>query len=172
VNSVPRFENAWMRRTKFPYSARSSAKVIRHAVSIDERRAKFRSDLISGKTTPGDGHGHHRHRHREHHRKNESRKLDSGKVPVNHGPAEQATDRFRRPSRVGQPQATWKPPPQLSAAEEGNECQTQRLQQRLKPRPISRETSQLRANSPVSSICSNVSQLSMPARRLGTTRMI
>ena len=48
VNSVPRFESAWMQRTKFPYTARSSAKVIRHAVSIDERRAKFRQDLISG----------------------------------------------------------------------------------------------------------------------------
>ena len=47
VNSVPRFEAAWMRRSKFPYTARSSAKVIRHAVSIDERRAKFRQDLIS-----------------------------------------------------------------------------------------------------------------------------
>ncbi|KGO69371.1 protein of unknown function DUF2235 [Penicillium italicum] len=48
VNSVPRFESAWMQRTKFPYTARSSAKVIRHAVGIDERRAKFRQDLISG----------------------------------------------------------------------------------------------------------------------------
>lgn len=48
VNSVPRFESAWMQRSKFPYTARSSAKVIRHAVSIDERRAKFRQDLISG----------------------------------------------------------------------------------------------------------------------------
>ena len=47
VNSVPRFENAWMKRKKFPYTARSTAKVIRHAVSIDERRAKFRQDLIS-----------------------------------------------------------------------------------------------------------------------------
>ncbi|KAL2392867.1 hypothetical protein ABEF93_002193 [Exophiala dermatitidis] len=47
VNSVPRFESAWMARTKFPYTARPSAKVIRHAVSIDERRAKFRQDLIS-----------------------------------------------------------------------------------------------------------------------------
>ena len=47
VNSVPRFENAWMQRSKFPYTAKSSAKVIRHAVSIDERRAKFRQDLIS-----------------------------------------------------------------------------------------------------------------------------
>ena len=47
VNSVPRFENAWMQRKKFPYTARSTAKVIRHAVSIDERRAKFRQDLIS-----------------------------------------------------------------------------------------------------------------------------
>jgi uncharacterized protein (DUF2235 family) len=46
VNSVPRFESAWMQRSKFPYTARSSAKVIRHAVSIDERRAKFRQDLI------------------------------------------------------------------------------------------------------------------------------
>lgn len=36
-----------MQRSKFPYTARSSAKVIRHAVSIDERRAKFRQDLIS-----------------------------------------------------------------------------------------------------------------------------
>ncbi|KIX09560.1 uncharacterized protein Z518_00640 [Rhinocladiella mackenziei CBS 650.93] len=48
VNSVPRFESAWMQRSKFPYTARSSAKVIRHAVSIDERRAKFRQDLING----------------------------------------------------------------------------------------------------------------------------
>lgn len=48
VNSVPKFESAWMQRSKFPYTARSSAKVIRHAVSIDERRAKFRQDLISG----------------------------------------------------------------------------------------------------------------------------
>jgi hypothetical protein len=46
VNSVPRFENALMARTKFPYTARSSARVIRHAVSIGERRAKFRQDLI------------------------------------------------------------------------------------------------------------------------------
>ncbi|KIX95043.1 uncharacterized protein Z520_09353 [Fonsecaea multimorphosa CBS 102226] len=48
VNSVPRFESAWMQRSKFPYTARPSAKVIRHAVSIDERRAKFRQDLITG----------------------------------------------------------------------------------------------------------------------------
>ncbi|MCJ1474426.1 hypothetical protein MMC13_003084, partial [Lambiella insularis] len=47
VNSVPRFENAWMKRSKFPYTARSSGLIIRHAVSIDERRAKFRQDLIS-----------------------------------------------------------------------------------------------------------------------------
>ncbi|KAJ2894180.1 hypothetical protein MKZ38_007882 [Zalerion maritima] len=46
VNSVPRFEAAWMERSKFPYTARSSAKVIRHVVSIDERRAKFRQDLL------------------------------------------------------------------------------------------------------------------------------
>ncbi|ODH35053.1 hypothetical protein ACO22_03005 [Paracoccidioides brasiliensis] len=47
VNSVPKFESPWMSRNRFPYTARSSAKVIRHAVGIDERRAKFRQDLIS-----------------------------------------------------------------------------------------------------------------------------
>jgi len=54
VNSVPRFENAWMQRSKFPYTARSTAKVIRHAVAIDERRAKFRQDLISELKPPKD----------------------------------------------------------------------------------------------------------------------
>ncbi|KAK4120586.1 hypothetical protein N657DRAFT_624682 [Parathielavia appendiculata] len=55
VNSVPRFETAWMQRSRFPYTARTSAKIIRHAVSIDERRAKFRQDLIyqSGKSHKG-----------------------------------------------------------------------------------------------------------------------
>lgn len=48
VNSVPTFETAFLERSKFPYTARSTAKVIRHAVALDERRAKFRSDLISG----------------------------------------------------------------------------------------------------------------------------
>jgi hypothetical protein len=47
VNSVPKFEAAWMQRSKYPYTARSSAKVIRHAVSINERRAKFRQDLMT-----------------------------------------------------------------------------------------------------------------------------
>lgn len=64
VNSVPAFENAWMRRSKFPYTARSSARVIRHAVSLDERRAKFRQDLIS-QERPDRSHyykGHGRHR--------------------------------------------------------------------------------------------------------------
>ncbi|TWU71111.1 hypothetical protein ED733_001321 [Metarhizium rileyi] len=61
VNSVPRFETAWMQRSKFPYTARSSARYIRHAVSIDERRAKFRQDLLYQKA-PKHKH-HHTHRH-------------------------------------------------------------------------------------------------------------
>ncbi|KAI0110756.1 hypothetical protein GGR51DRAFT_557756 [Nemania sp. FL0031] len=59
VNSVPRFETAWMQRSKFPYTARSSAKVIRHCVSIDERRAKFRQDLMYQKQPEGHHHHHH-----------------------------------------------------------------------------------------------------------------
>ncbi|KAI0880631.1 uncharacterized protein GGS22DRAFT_197398 [Annulohypoxylon maeteangense] len=58
VNSVPRFETAWMQRSKMPYTARSSAKVIRHCVSIDERRAKFRQDLIYQGASKGQRHRH------------------------------------------------------------------------------------------------------------------
>lgn len=48
VNSVPQFESVWMKRkSRFPYTAKMSADVIRHAVAIDERRAKFRQDLVS-----------------------------------------------------------------------------------------------------------------------------
>ncbi|KAF9892007.1 hypothetical protein FE257_002971 [Aspergillus nanangensis] len=64
VNSVPRFENAWMQRSKFPYTAKTSARVIRHAVGIDERRAKFRQDLISEVKPPSAA--HHKSRLRQH----------------------------------------------------------------------------------------------------------
>ncbi len=67
VNSVPRFEAAWMQRSKHPYTARSSAKVIRHAVAIDERRAKFRQDLVSGHSNLLPHHHHHHHHHYHHH---------------------------------------------------------------------------------------------------------
>jgi len=42
VNSVPHFENAWMKRAKFPYTARSTAKVIRHAGKYNLTHAKHR----------------------------------------------------------------------------------------------------------------------------------
>ncbi len=61
-----------MQRTKFPYTAKSSAKVIRHAVAIDERRAKFRQDLISGERHI-DHQNHHNHLHLHlHHHKHEN----------------------------------------------------------------------------------------------------
>lgn len=60
-----------MQRSKFPYTARSSAKVIRHAVSIDERRAKFRQDLMyQSQPKPKrqqNSHHHHGHHHHGHH---------------------------------------------------------------------------------------------------------
>lgn len=96
VNSVPRFETAWMERSKFPYTARSTAKVIRHAVSIDERRAKFRQDLMYQ--------SHHRVKHRQH--------LD-GMGQIMHNMQEKCRprsmlgnlekeNRGRRPSQLGQ----------------------------------------------------------------------
>ncbi|KAF4452978.1 hypothetical protein F53441_4209 [Fusarium austroafricanum] len=66
VNSVPRFETAWMQRSKFPYTARSSARVIRHAVSIDERRAKFRQDLMY-QNRPKEKEHKHKHFHKAAH---------------------------------------------------------------------------------------------------------
>jgi hypothetical protein len=52
-----------MKRSKFPYTARSTAKVIRHAVAIDERRAKFRQDLISELKPTREAHYRLRHHH-------------------------------------------------------------------------------------------------------------
>lgn len=85
VNSVPRFENAWMQRSKFPYTARSSAKVIRHAVAINERRAKFRQDLISGTKLSKENHHRHfwSHHHHDHSSAEESTALDMKKHSQN-----------------------------------------------------------------------------------------
>lgn len=55
-----------MQRSKFPYTARSSAKVIRHAVSIDERRAKFRQDLMY-QSDPRSARHRRQHAQHEHH---------------------------------------------------------------------------------------------------------
>jgi hypothetical protein len=78
VNSVPRFENAWMQRSKFPYTARSSAKVIRHAVSIDERRAKFRQDLISQAKPIREHHYKGRYKHKHLHGHSDEKNVDDG----------------------------------------------------------------------------------------------
>jgi hypothetical protein len=47
-----------MKRSRFPYTTTMSADVIRHAVSIDERRAKFRQDLVS-QAPPKNARHHH-----------------------------------------------------------------------------------------------------------------
>ncbi|KAF2770343.1 hypothetical protein EJ03DRAFT_326480 [Teratosphaeria nubilosa] len=52
-----------MRRTKFPYTAKTSALVTRHAVSIDKRRARFRQDLISLQRSATEEHAHLHHDH-------------------------------------------------------------------------------------------------------------
>ncbi|KAI1079731.1 hypothetical protein F5B20DRAFT_150630 [Whalleya microplaca] len=88
VNSVPRFETAWMQRSKFPYTARSSAKVIRHCVSIDERRAKFRQDLIyQGVGKSRVHHSDHSMQHKIHgiHEKYRTRRTAVSGPAANHG---------------------------------------------------------------------------------------
>ena len=126
VNSVPRFENAWMQRSKFPYTARSSAKIIRHAVSIDERRAKFRSDLVSGAKLPS-----HHHHHRIpglDHVQNHIQRLENGiyhnaQEPSNEPPLKPQYDRFRRRSSQVRPtnEANRLFTPQLSIQQEEEE---------------------------------------------------
>jgi uncharacterized protein (DUF2235 family) len=98
VNSVPRFENAWlMRKSKFPYTAKSSALIVRQAVSIDERRAKFRQDLVGS-------HGaqvlEQRGRASQRQDRNASTQVDRTAIPQNI-----ANMRFRRKGAVNQRRA-------------------------------------------------------------------
>lgn len=97
-----------MQRSKFPYTARSSAKVIRHAVSIDERRAKFRSDLISEAKTS---------RPNQHHDELNGQKLRGGDNWMNNGskPSHLSADRFRRRSAISSTVVS----PRLGPVEEG-----------------------------------------------------
>ena len=81
-----------MKRSHFPYTARSSAKVIRHAVSIDERRAKFRSDLISGTKSS------HPHADAAHHITNGKRSSTNNWMVNGDKPNPTTVDRFRRRS--------------------------------------------------------------------------
>ena len=109
LSNFRRFENAWMQRSKFPYTARSSARVIRHAVSIDERRAKFRSDLISEAKTsrPHENHG-------QNSGEGENWMVNGSK------PSHLSADRFRRRSAIRPTVDINKAmSPRLSAVEEG-----------------------------------------------------
>lgn len=109
VNSVPRFENAWMQRSKFPYTARSSARVIRHAVSIDERRAKFRQDLLSETKT----------RSNEGHEKGNHKRDRAGRSTQR----QQSANRYRRRSQFRSTSRAYKDKansPRLSAVDEGH----------------------------------------------------
>lgn len=111
VNSVPRFESAWMKRNKFPYTARSSAKVIRHAVAIDERRAKFRQDLISEarpyKQPAGTGHIHLPRFHHAWRRRKDGRKpkpkpnMAVPEITINDGPANEKSKPMSINDRTG-----------------------------------------------------------------------
>ena len=101
-----------MKRSKFPYTARSSAKIIRHAVSIDERRAKFRSDLIS------EAKSSHPHADAAHHA-NGKRTSTNNWMVNGEKPNPTTVDRFRRRSafRPGR-EANRTFSPQMSTVEE------------------------------------------------------
>jgi len=87
-----------MQRSKFPYTARSLAKVIRHAVSIDERRAKFRQDLIS-ETNVSKAYESHRHLHTRKPAMTNGH-LNAQVKDDKRRSRKREPDRFRRPSRV------------------------------------------------------------------------
>ena len=117
VNSVPHFETAFLQRSKFPYTAKSSALVIRHAVSIDERRAKFRQDLVQGSRQKSDAFRTRRARKDEKaQQRREKKQQQKGSLAVPNGstfgevgadrkpahapPSETNMARYRRPSRA------------------------------------------------------------------------
>lgn len=100
-----------MQRSKFPYTARSSARVIRHAVSIDERRAKFRQDLISEAKTS-----------RPHEEGTHGQKSEKGGNWMTNGskPSHLTADRFRRRSQFRSTvELNRAISPRLSVVEEG-----------------------------------------------------
>lgn len=70
--------------------------MIRHAVSIDERRAKFRQDLL-GESKPTKTHRHHHKHHQDGNQEQHQR--NGGRTP-DRGNATSTTDRFRRPSQA------------------------------------------------------------------------
>ena len=110
VNSVPRFENAWMQRAKFPYAAKSSARVIRHAVAIDERRAKFRQDLVSQnvKKTKELQQRHEHHHHHDDEKDNEKRHLSAnGQHKESTTTTKKESEKQRRPGELGPQRRTF-----------------------------------------------------------------
>lgn len=120
-----------MQRSKFPYTARSSARVIRHAVSIDERRAKFRSDLISETKTSRPNDEQHGETHGRHSGVGGNRMTNESKS------SHLSANRFRRRSAIRSPvELNNAISPRLNAVEDGY----------LDPRKGSRD--RLRSTSP------------------------
>ncbi|KAK7937987.1 uncharacterized protein PG986_014855 [Apiospora aurea] len=119
VNSVPRFEAAWMQRSKFPYTAKTNAKVIRHCVSIDERRAKFRQDLIY------QGAAEKEKKHKRHHYVPQFNVSRGKNTSTNGACAATSNERYRaRRSAVSQPSQQQ---PRSSVADERGRRDTLRL---------------------------------------------
>lgn len=143
--------------------------MIRHAVSIDERRAKFRQDLISGhpknQNQNQNHHHHHHHRKRLHHSNNAEKQEDyEEREPRPERALKAPVDRFRRPSQARTSHDTSKPNnPRFSAQDQEG---------RLMPRLSSVDTNRLRSTSPAylhdgdaSSIRTDASQLSAAPQR-------
>ena len=121
-----------MRRSKFPYTAKSSARVIRHAVSIDERRAKFRQDLISeGKPSE---------LNKEHGKQTHDEKTGLKQDGLTNGstPSHANAGRFRRRSQYRSTASISKAAsPRLSTVDEGHLDPQQSSQNRFRsPSPI------------------------------------
>ncbi|KAK8022255.1 short chain dehydrogenase reductase family [Apiospora rasikravindrae] len=134
VNSVPRFEAAWMQRSKFPYTAKTNAKVIRHCVSIDERRAKFRQDLIY------QGAAEKEKKHKRHSYRPQFNVSRGKKTATNGTAATTPNERYRaRRTAVSQPSQQQ---PQNSVADERGRRDTLKLPDTEKTyRPHSRSRS-------------------------------
>ncbi|KAL9014693.1 MAG: hypothetical protein Q9173_000665 [Seirophora scorigena] len=126
-------------RETFSRPARSSAKIIRHAVSIDERRAKFRSDLVSGTKAAEEINRHQRH----HHHHGPDAKTNGNRTATGRDehvrPKLPQPNRFRRRSQV-------RPSPQ--GMKQSNERRSSQNDSQLHARLTRSEMQRMRSLSP------------------------
>ncbi|KAL9006021.1 MAG: hypothetical protein Q9188_001255, partial [Gyalolechia gomerana] len=153
VNSVPRFENAWMQRSKFPYTAtavevnlectrRGALPKLYDMLSALMNDSKAFNEIMRHRQHhQGHHQGHHHHHHHHHHHGLHAETNGNTSSTKDEEPAPQSVkpDRFRRPSQI-------RPDPQ--AVKQFNERLSVQADTRLGNRPTRKDIQRMRSLSP------------------------